>query len=293
MNTIALAGATGYLGRHIAAELKHRGLPAKLLVRNPAKLPPSLGTQLTVEQVEVTQPDTLHGVFDGVDTVISTVGITRQRDGLTYWDVDYQANVNLLQEAQRAGVRKFVYVSVLHGEQMRGLKIGAAKEAFVDELKASGIDYAIIRPNGFFSDLTAFLDMAKRGRVYVFGKGHVRSNPIHGADLAKVSVDAVHANAEEIAVGGPEVMTQEEIARLAFEAVGKPVRITHIPDWMRRAGLFMVRRFAGAAASGPLEFFLTVMATDMIAPPTGVHTLGAFYRTLATNTQPSPTLYSV
>ena len=66
--------------------------------------------------------------------VISTVGITRQKDGFTYMDVDYRENANLLSEAKRSGVKKFIYVSVLNGEKLSNLKICEAKERFVTEL---------------------------------------------------------------------------------------------------------------------------------------------------------------
>jgi uncharacterized protein YbjT (DUF2867 family) len=86
-------------------------------------------------------------------------------------DVDYQANMNLLQDARKSGVNKFIYVSVLNGANLRHLKICDAKERFVEGLKASGMDYGIIRPNGIFSDMADFLEMARKGRIYLFGKG--------------------------------------------------------------------------------------------------------------------------
>ena len=55
---------------------------------------------------------------------------------------------------------------------MLDLKICEAKEQFVTDLKTSGIDYCIVRPNGFFSDLGDFLEMASKGTVYLFGKGN-------------------------------------------------------------------------------------------------------------------------
>ena len=85
--------------------------------------------------------------------VISTVGITKQKDGLTYMDVDYQANLNLLEEAKKSGVKKFIYVSVLNGEKLKATKICYAKEKFVERLKNSGIEYCVVRPNGFYSDI--------------------------------------------------------------------------------------------------------------------------------------------
>jgi uncharacterized protein YbjT (DUF2867 family) len=75
-------------------------------------------------------------------------------------------------------------VSVFNGPNLRHLDIVRAHEDFVDVLKASGLDYSVIRPTGFFSDMSEFYKMARRGRVYLLGRGNNRVNPIHGADLA-------------------------------------------------------------------------------------------------------------
>ena len=90
--------------------------------------------------MEITRRETLKGCCNGIDTVISTAGITRQKDGLTYMDVDYQANLNLLEEALNSGVRKFIYVSALNGQHLRHRKIFRAKGGFVERLRASGIE---------------------------------------------------------------------------------------------------------------------------------------------------------
>jgi uncharacterized protein YbjT (DUF2867 family) len=205
--------------------------------------------------------------------VISSIGITKQKDGLTYMDVDYQANINLLDEAKRNGVKKFIYVSVLNGEKLRNLKICEAKEKFVDELKNSGLDYCIIRPNGFFSDITEFYNMAKKGTIYLFGDGNQQVNPIHGEDLAKVCVTAIESDEKEIEAGGPETLTQIQIANLAFDAVGKKPKITHIPNWLRRTILVIAKHIMSLKNFGPMEFFMNVMAIDMVAPEYGQHTL--------------------
>ncbi len=182
-------------------------------------------------EAEVTNPESLSACCEGVDAVISTVGITRQKDGLTYMDVDYQANMNLLQQAKQSGVKKFIYVSALNGDTLKHLKIFQAKEAFVEQLKSSGLDYCVIRPNGFFSDMSEIYHMAKKGgRVYLFGgDGTLRGNPIHGEDLAEVCIDAIAGTEKEINVGGPQTLTQNEIAITAFQALGKTPKVTHIP----------------------------------------------------------------
>jgi uncharacterized protein YbjT (DUF2867 family) len=277
MKRVLLAGSTGYLGGHIAKELQKRSLFFRAIARNPEKLERKGIEANDVLKAEVTDPDSISGCCNGIDVVITTIGITKQKDGLTYMDVDYQANMNLLNEAKKGGVKKFIYVSVLNGEKLRNLKICDAKEMFVEQLKKSGLDYCIVRPNGFFSDMSEFFNMAKRGRIYLFGNGELRANPIHGEDLATVCVDAIDKSDKEVEIGGPETLTQNEIASIAFGVLGNKPKITHIPDLVRVAILRLVRLLTGSKAYGPVEFFMTVMAMDMLAPEYGKHTLKGYF----------------
>lgn len=274
---VLLAGATGYLGGYLLKVLIEKENQVIAIARNPEKLKVINENYLEIKQAEVTNPDSLRDICKGIDTVISTVGITRQRDGLTYMDVDYQANMNLLLEAKKAGVHHFVYVSAIEGDKYRNLKIFEAKEKFVDALKSSGLNYTIVRPNGFFSDMKDFLQMAKSGRVYVFGSGHQRFNPIHGEDLARAIVDTLSDYNKEMTLGGPDVLSLNEIGKLALNALNKPVRIVHLPDWSRKLTLWALRTFTSVKTYGPIEFFLTLMAEDHIAPTYGEHRLKDFY----------------
>ena len=280
MKKVLLAGSTGYLGRHIAAELVKQGYQARVIARSTQNFE-KLNIQVDeIIQAQVTDSSTLQYCFKDVEVVISSVGITRQKDGLTYMDVDYQANKNLLDAAKKNGVKKFIYVSLLKGDQLKHIQICKAKELFVDELKKSGLDYCIIRPGGFFSDMEEFYNMAKRGRVYLFGDGRFQSNPIHGADLAEICVDAITINQKEIEAGGPEVLTQEEMAQVAFDALGKKAKITYLPDWFRRFSLKLGIVIMSKVKYGPFEFFLTVMAMDLIGPVRGTHTLYSHYKSI-------------
>jgi uncharacterized protein YbjT (DUF2867 family) len=273
---VLVAGATGYLGRFIIQELVDRGIDTMAIVRNKNKITIK-SPNLEIIEAQVTQPSTLKGICNNVDVVISSIGITRQKDGLTYMDVDYQANANLIDEAKKSNVKRFIYISVLNGDKLRHLKIGEAKEKFVDELKASGLDYCVIRPNGFFSDMGDFLTMAKSGRIYLFGDGKLKLNPIHGKDLAKVIVDAIYQDVKEINIGGPDLLSQNEIGELALKAYSKPVRIIHLPNWIRIFAIWFVHTFTNSKIYGPIEFFLTTMNMDMTAPKYGEHHLSDFF----------------
>jgi uncharacterized protein YbjT (DUF2867 family) len=272
MKRVLVAGATGYLGGFVAQEIKTRGHFVRALARSPGKLDHLRDSLDEIVQAQVTEPNTLAHVCDGIDVVFSSIGITKQKDGLTFHDVDYQGNKNLLDVALRAGVKKFLYVSVLNGPDLLHLDIVRAHEEFVDELKASGINYAVLRPTGYFSDMGEFLEMAKRGRVYLIGRGGNGVNPIHGADLAVSCVDALEGERQEIDVGGPETLTYREIAELAFRSLGKPVRITSVPVWVMKlvvAGTKIFNKHQGEL----LAFFTTAMTSEVIAPAVGTQRL--------------------
>ena len=278
---VLVAGATGYLGAFVAKEFTKRGHFVRALARSPEKLDPIRDELDEIVIGEVTQPDTLAGVCDGIEVVFSSVGITKQKGKLTFGDVDYQGNLNLLREAQKAGVRKFIYVSVFNGPSLLHLDIIKAHEDFVAELKASGLDYAVIRPTGYFSDMGEYLQMAKKGRVWLVGSGENRMNPIHGADLAVACVDAMEGTEREVEVGGPETLTYRQIAEIALDAAGKEIRITSVPVWIIRLSVTLMRllnRHNGEL----LAFFAAMMTSDMVAPATGSHRLGEYFRELET-----------
>jgi len=279
MKTVLIAGATGYLGRYLCAEYERRGWYVVALVRDAAKAG-DLPAGARVE-AQATRPETLRGIMAGVDLVVSALGITRQADGLGYMDVDFQANVNLLDEAERAGVGRFAYVHVLNAERMRAVPLVAAKAAFVDRLMASPLAHTVIAPSGYFSDMGDFLSMARAGRVWLFAPGTQRINPIHGADLAVATADAIEAGEDWRDVGGPETFSHDELAALGFEALGIRPRIVHLPDMLRRMALTLLPLVTPRRISGPARFFLTAMGMDMVGVPHGSHRLADHFRSLA------------
>lgn len=284
MKTVFVAGATGYLGRYLCREYRQRGWRVHALVRDKTRADLPVADHYI--QAEATQPDTLSGVMHGADLVISALGITRQRDGLTYRDVDFQANLNLLQEALTARVPHFAYVHVLNADQMPEVPLVAAKSAFVRALKGAAIRSTVIAPSGYFSDMGDFLAMAQSGRVWLFGDGGLRINPIHGADLAEASATAIDQGRDWIDIGGPDILSQNQLALSAFGALHRTARITRLPDCLRRAALAVVPLLTPAHIHGPAQFFLTAMGQDMVAEPHGRHHLRDHFAALAAGEMP-------
>jgi uncharacterized protein YbjT (DUF2867 family) len=273
-----VAGATGYLGRFLVKTLHEQGHWVRALSRSEEKLSEIRSAIDEVFIGEVTKPETLRGVAENVSVVISAIGVTRQKDGFTYQEVDYQGNVNLLKEALTSGVGEFIYVSALIAKGMQDLKIVQAKEGFVEVLRESGVDYAVIRPNGYFSDMREFLKMARRGRILLFGRGEYRINPIHGKDVAEVCVSAIDGAEREISFGGPRIYTHRDIAEAAFRALGKEPKISYIPDFVAKIVISLARLLTSSKFYGSIEFLLTVLTRDMIGERRGKELLTDFFQ---------------
>lgn len=163
------------------------------------------------------------------------------------------------------------------------LRVTAAKQKFVHDLKSSGIAYAVFYPNGFFSDMLEILEMAKKGRGYIFGNGEYKINPIHGADLAEACVKSIESTEteSEIEIGGPDLFTQKQLFEIAYQAINRVPKMIFVPIWIKSAVLWFFRTFTSERIYGPYEFFLTTLTMDMIAPAYGKHHLRRFYKTEA------------
>ncbi len=288
MARVVVAGSTGYIGKFVIRELARQHHTVKALTRSEKRLAeagpftaPSVRPYCHEVFVgEATEPRTLDGLFDGVDYAFSSLGISRQRDGLTFERVDHQANRALIERAARAGVKKFVYVSLWDPAALAHLEIVRAHEKVVEALRGSGMDYTIVRPSGYFSDMGVLLDMARRGRAFIVGQGHNRMNPIHGADVARVCVAALTSTERELGCGGPDVLTQREAAELAFEVVGKQPKLTFLsPRLLRSAvrGIRLLSRQFGDLG----EFLVTAGEADGVAPCVGTISLRAYFEELA------------
>lgn len=280
---VLVAGSTGYLGRHIVRELKERDHYVRALARNPDRLESVRDAVDEVFTADATDPEALAGCCDGIEAVVSAVGLVGKGGRQTCWDVDRGANRNLLEEAGRARVGKFVYTSVVRSPALEKLQLVRAKRAFEQDLRSSGMAHTILYPNGFFSDFDEYLKMASKGRVYVFGNGSFRINPIDGADVAAAAADALTADAREVELGGPDVLTHEQIAQQAFQALGAAPRVTHIPAGLLKCGLVLMRRLTPLRVHGIVEFPLTVLTHDLIAPTTGRRHLADHYRQVASS----------
>jgi uncharacterized protein YbjT (DUF2867 family) len=282
---VLVAGATGYLGRHVVKALDAAGYPVRALARDAARLDDVRSSCAEIVVAEATRDETLEALIGDATVVFSSLGKRDTRRRPTVFEVDQDANLNIVQRAERAGVEHFIFISAFHAQTLRarGVDLALARERVVDRIKASPMAATILRPTGFFNDMEEFFRMAARGKVWVVGDGTSRINPIHGADLAQEVVRCIAdpaARDRELDRGGPQTLTYNEIAELACAAQGKPTRIGHLPPWVLRGAAPLVKPF-NSMLGGLIKTIYHAGCMDFVAPACGTHRLADHYAELA------------
>lgn len=230
---VVLAGAYGHLGSDILRSLVKAG--HSVIAADAMERDLGLEGDITFRQIDVTNPSTLEGLCDGADIVITTVGLTKASSKVTNYDIDYHGNLNLLKEAQKAGVQRFIYISVVKADQKGTEKIPMvhAKYLMEQDLIHSGMPYMIYRPTGYFYDIVhVFKPMIEKGEVSLLGKKPVSANVIDTPDFADYIVSHLADGGKIVSIGGQETYTYEEIARMCFKAAGKEPVIKYAPEFL-------------------------------------------------------------
>ena len=232
---VVLAGAFGKLGSDILRALcasEHEIVAADAVMRIPEDGDQS---RFTAVQIDVTNPETLKGLCDGADVVLTTVGLTGASTKFNNYDIDYNGNLNLLREAQAAGVPHFAYISVINAHKGDGIPMVHSKFLMEQEIKKSGINYVIYRPTGYFYDIAhVFWPMIKDKSVQLLKvKKDPVANVIATADFAKFILETMCDDNKTYNVGGTETYTYREIAKMFYAADGVtdgPVKV--VPGFM-------------------------------------------------------------
>lgn len=277
MKTVLVAGASGQTGRYLIPLLKEHGYRVRVLCRNPQSINHLRPLIDEIFSGDLQFPVTF--ACENVDMVISCAGASLNMNNLSdrtsFYQVDYRGNANLLTEAQKSQVEKFVYVSVFAGATLQSAYTNA-HERFVHLLQKSGLTHAIIRPTGFFYVNAEFLSFAQKNRGMVIGSGDFKTNPIHEADVAEACLKALTKPEAEVNIGGPEIFTRRQILEMAYRALGKTPKIRSVPAWLMRSSIPAVKLLNKRIAE-MIEFGVMVSTRDCIAPLVGTRRLEDYF----------------
>jgi len=235
---ILLAGGTGRLGSALVTRLAGRGLPVRVLTRDPARAAQLSAARVQVVRGDVRDPASLAPAVRDAEVVVSAVQGFAGPGGGSPATVDYQGNVNLINAARAAGA-EFVMMSAVGAAAGSPLELMRMKYAAEQHLRSSGIRWTIVRATAFFELWVDLLSQtaARSGRPSVFGRGANPINFVSVTDVAALAEQAVTDSATRgrvLEIGGPGNLTFNELAAMIQSAAGRTSPPRHVPPAVLR-----------------------------------------------------------
>lgn len=226
-----VTGATGSLGRRIVRALRRRGEAVRAFVRLSSRYVDleQMGAEIHIGDLR--RQDHIARALRGIRFVISTHG---SGPGGSVLEIDYQANIDLIDAAQSQSAEHFVFISVLGADRhYDDAPVFKAKREVEKYLTRQPLAYTILRPAGFASNLIALAHNFERTGLYpLIGRRENRTSIVSTDDLSKIAIDAVSipdARNRTFAVGGPESLRRDEIPRIFEKLFDRAGQILQLP----------------------------------------------------------------
>lgn len=211
---VLVTGATGGLGRRIVRRLREQEIPARAFVRLTSRYGEFEQRGAEIFIGDLRQDKDIQKACQNTQYIISAHGSNGDAQA-----VDYRANIELIDRAKEAGVEHFVFISVLGAD--RGYEDAPtfkAKREVEKYLIASGLNYTILRPSGFASNLLPLAENFRQTGIYLLiGDPKSRTSIVSTDDLARIAVDSLTvegARNKILPVGGSDILQREDIPRI-------------------------------------------------------------------------------
>ena len=298
--TVLVIGANGQLGSHLCAELVARGLTVRGSVRAPERGLDleDLGVKTVV--ADITSGEGVRPHLDGVETVVLTANAAtpRSTDRVRAFPA---AMHRVIRQCERSDVERFVLVSVPRSQADAGKGYFDDRRGLEAQLQDSPMASVVLRFGPFMDVWLALagsnlplrgephatvgrpsmiirrirrrtgLSVDQRGILWVPGDIDRRNSFIAIRDATLACADAVtrpDVAGKTFEVGGPEVLTSRDVARLFGEAIGREVRPRSVPTGVFQVGSALLRPVGGATAE-TFRLLRIISQTEAVYQPGG------------------------
>lgn len=241
---VLVTGGTGFVGTHLVNALLRRGHAVAVLARHPDRARSRYNRPVERVRGDVLDPASLAPALAGRDAVVHLVGIIHEKGAQTFDRMHRQAVENVVAAMQAAGVRRLLHTSAMGTSEDSPSEYARTKAAGERAVRASGLDWTIFRPSIVFGPGDGFVSLlapiVRRNPIFipVIGKGETRFQPVSVQDVSRIFADALEKPetvGKTFEVGGPEVLTLNEIDREIATVVGKRRKpLVHLPLWWGR-----------------------------------------------------------
>jgi uncharacterized protein YbjT (DUF2867 family) len=251
---ILLTGATGTIGSALLRRLTAAGGPVRCMVRDPKRLGPER-VRVQIALGDLADPSSFRNALRGVDTVVHLGASIRDQPRGSIEEVNAMATLRLVRAAERAGARRFVFVSAMGASLQSPTRFFRAKALARQAVEASSLDTTVFSPSIVYTPGDPWLTLLERlshlPLVPISGSGRALYQPIWAEDVADCIVAAldhpgVASRPSSFDLAGPETLSYEEIVRTALGPLGRRRRpLAHVPLPLVRAGLRALERLVG------------------------------------------------
>jgi NADH dehydrogenase len=252
---VLVTGGSGFIGPKVVHALRAQGREVRALVRRPDRATQLAAWGAELVTGDVTDPASLRASLDGCTHVVHLVAILKGSPS-DFHRVMTQGTKDLIAASKDEGIERFVLMSAVGTNETTKDTIPyfAAKWAMEQQTVGSGLEYTIFRPSFIFGRdggaLPLFIKQVRYSPVVtVIGSGLQRIQPIWVEDVAAYfsrSVDLPQAANRTFEIGGPDVVTWNELYLRIAKMLGKRRKLVHIPTNLARAGAQLTQWAPGA-----------------------------------------------
>jgi len=239
--TIAVTGATGFVGRHLIKRLLADSYNVRALVhRKSADNIERQGADIT--EASVTDVESLCRAFKGVEAVCHLVGLIAETRNQTFEEIVAKGTANVVAACQREKVKRIAYISAIGTSSDALSRYHRTKYAAEQAVINSGLEYIILRPSVIFGPGDGFISMLDRmirlsPVTPVIGSGRYELQPVFIDDLTEVIARSVSTDigvGRIIEIGGPEKLEFLEILNIIKRVSGRRRVNLHLPMALMR-----------------------------------------------------------
>jgi NADH dehydrogenase len=236
---IVIAGGTGTLGQRLVPRLVERGLPVRVFTRDASRARGLAQGDFEVCVGDVRDRERAAEAVQNAAAVISSIHGFIGTGGVTPESVDRDGNAHLISAAARNRAA-FMLISAIGTAPDHPWELMRAKHAAEENLRQSGVPYAIIRPSAFTETWGTMMlsSLQTSGRIQIFGRGNNPSNYVSVIDVAALIESVItgeRLGSREIDFGGPDTLTFNQLAAIVQDVAGRQAAVRHIPRPVLRA----------------------------------------------------------
>jgi uncharacterized protein YbjT (DUF2867 family) len=257
---ILLTGASGLVGSALLRRLLDTGREVRCLVRDPRRLGPNR-VRVHITLGDLADPVSVRQAVRGAQSVIHLAAAIRDQPSASIEELNGVATARLVREAERAGVERFVFFSALGATPISRPRFFRAKALAEQLVLDARIESIVFAPSIVYAPGDPWMSLLARLMhlpwMPIPGSGQARFQPIWAEDVADcvgaVGSEDFDAGRKRLELAGPDVLTYEDMVKLALEAHNRRRPLVHVPLGVTRRALRGLERLAGPSVFATWE----------------------------------------